>query len=80
MGREPSYEPSHEWDRHCEAEERYLANRQICHCCEEPIAEDSCYEHDGQYICEHCWDDYANENFRTSTPVYDDEPDYDEDF
>lgn len=70
---EPSYDPAREWDRHCEEEARYLANRQLCNYCEEPIAEDSCYEIDGQYICEDCLKDYMNEHYRVSTPVYDDE-------
>ena len=75
---EPSYDPAREWDRYCEEEEAYLANRRVCDICEEPIAEDRCYEHDGQYICEHCWDDYADEHFKVATPVYDEE-DYFED-
>ena len=68
----PSYDPSREWDNYCEEEERYLANREVCSECGEPIAEDTCYNDEGHYICEHCWDDYAEEHFRVQTPVYDD--------
>lgn len=66
-------DPVRDWDRHCEEEERYLAKRRICDKCKDPIVEDTCYEHDGKYICEDCWDDYADEHFKVPTPVYDDD-------
>ena len=63
--KEPSYEPSREWDRHCEEEERWLAKRQVCDGCGEPIAEDYCYFAEGEYLCEDC----MNERYIVETPV-----------
>jgi hypothetical protein len=59
------YDPAHEWDKHCELEERELARRQMCGCCCEPITDDYCYLIDGEYICQDCMNDY----YLVETPV-----------
>lgn len=58
-------EPHEFWDRHCEQQERELNRRAICGCCDEPIAEDTCFEINGEYICINC----INEYYRVPTPV-----------
>lgn len=62
--KEPTYDPSREWDRYCEEEERWLARRQRCSKCEEPIADDFCYCIDGEYLCEEC----SDELYKVGTP------------
>ena len=67
FGKEPVYDPSREWDRHCEMEEKELAKRQRCSECDEPITDDYCYLINGEYICQDCMTDY----FMVETPVED---------
>ena len=67
FGKEPVYDPSREWDRHCEMEERELAKRQRCSECDEPITDDYCYLINGEYICQDCMNDY----YLVETPVED---------
>lgn len=61
------YDPAHEWDRHCELEERELAKRQVCSECNEPIMEDYTFYINGEYICQDCMNDY----YMVETPVED---------
>lgn len=39
------------------AEERWLATRPLCSECDEPITDDSCFEINGELICEDCMDE-----------------------
>ena len=64
---EPVYDPSREWDRYCEMEERELARRQVCSECGEPIVEDYCYLINDEYICEDCLERY----YKVETPEED---------
>lgn len=59
------YDPAHEWDKHCEQQERELAKRQVCDCCGEPIMEDHCYRIFGEYVCQDC----LEEDYMVDTPV-----------
>ena len=60
------YDPAHEWDKHCEQQERELAKRPICPCCGERITDEYCYDVEGgRYICENCMETV----FRVETPV-----------
>lgn len=61
------YDPAHEWDKHCDKQERELAKRQICSECDEPITDDYCYLINGEYICQDCMNDY----YMVETPVED---------
>lgn len=65
---EPVYEPSRDWDRHCEEEERWLAKRKACDGCGEPIVEDYCYFVEGEYLCEDC----MKARYIEETPVIED--------
>lgn len=58
-------EPHELYDRHCAEQERLAKSRPICGCCENPILDDMCFEINGEYICEHC----INEYYKVVTPV-----------
>ena len=61
------YEPSHEWDKHCEEQERELAKYPACAICKNPILTDYCYDIDGGLICEDC----LTKHYMVETPVED---------
>ena len=46
--------PYMDFSRHEAEGERWLAARPICSECERPIQDDSCFEFNGDLICEDC--------------------------
>lgn len=64
------YEPSREWDKHCEEQEREAEKRPLCCLCNQHILDEECYEvFDGEYICESCMESRC----KVGTPIIDDE-------
>ncbi len=57
-------EPYEFYDRYCEEQEREIARRPICECCEEPILDETCISFGDGFICENCLDTY----YRIATP------------
>ena len=64
-------QPSHNDEGHaeagCEAQEREMARYPICAKCGERILDEFCYEEDGEYFCDDCFDKLH----RVETPVFD---------
>lgn len=60
------YEPSREWDKYCEEQEREAEKRPLCCLCNERILDEYCYEViDGEYICESCMESRC----KVGTPI-----------
>lgn len=50
--------PDRDFDRMDREQQNWLAKRPICCECDEHIQSETCYEINGEYICESCMDDH----------------------
>lgn len=62
-----SDDPVRDWDRYCEYQEREMSRYPRCAKCGERILDEYCYEEDGEYFCDDCFDKLH----RVETPVFD---------
>jgi hypothetical protein len=58
-------DPINDFANHCADQERELLKRPVCVCCSERIADEYCYEINGELICFDC----VENHFKIETPI-----------
>lgn len=50
--------PSRDWDRYCEEQDKQLERLPKCSECKEPIQDEKCYAFSGELYCKECLCNY----------------------